>query len=84
MQLAQETTASPIACMFLPLADPTQLELAARTGVDAAGEPLSLRARWRGMPPQDTAIYECLSSQRTVVRDAYLLWRQRHHGWMWS
>jgi PAS domain S-box-containing protein len=69
LQLAQETTASPLACMFLPLAEPAQLELVARIGAAHVAEPLSVRTRWRGVPPPDTALHECLGSQRTVVRD---------------
>ena len=70
LQLAEQTTASRIACLFLPLADPTQLELAARLGTASVDEPITVRTRWRGMPPADTALHECLSSQRPVVREA--------------
>jgi PAS domain S-box-containing protein len=70
LQLARETTASPCACMFLPLADPLQLELVAHVGANHEAEPLSLRKRWHGAPLPDTVLHECLASQRAVVRDA--------------
>jgi PAS domain S-box-containing protein len=69
LELAQDLTGSPIACLFLAGADLPTVELAARSGGDAT-EPLTALTRWRGTPPQETALYECLGSQRPVVREA--------------
>jgi PAS domain S-box-containing protein len=69
LQLAQDLTGSPIAYLFLAGADVPTVELAARRGGDAT-EPVTALTRWRGAPPQDTALYECIGSQRPVVRDA--------------
>jgi PAS domain S-box-containing protein len=69
LQLAQDLTGSPVAYLFLAGADVPTVELAARSGGDSA-EPLTALTRWRGTPPQDTALYECLGSQRPVVREA--------------
>jgi PAS domain S-box-containing protein len=70
LQLAQELTGSPLACVFLALPDAPNVELAARRGGDEASEPLTTLTRWRGAPPQETALYECIGSQRPAVREA--------------
>lgn len=70
LQLAQELTDSPHACLFLPLGDAPNVELVARRGRDAEDPALSLLARWRGVPPHSTALYECLASLQPVVREA--------------
>ncbi|HWJ06848.1 MAG TPA: HD domain-containing phosphohydrolase [Steroidobacteraceae bacterium] len=67
LELAQELTASPLAYLFLAGADMPNVELAARRGGEAGTVPF---ARWRGAPPQDTALYECLGSQRPIAREA--------------
>jgi PAS domain S-box-containing protein len=69
LQLAQDLTGSPIAYLFLAGADVPTVELMARRG-DETVEPVTALTRWRGAPPQDTALYECIGSQRPVVRDA--------------
>jgi len=44
------------------------VEVAARRGSDSV-EPLTVLARWRGAPPPGTALAECVSTQRAVVRE---------------
>jgi HD-GYP domain-containing protein (c-di-GMP phosphodiesterase class II) len=68
--LAQDLTGSPRACLFLPVGDATALELAARRETDTPSETVSAMARWRGPPPPDTALAECVTGQRPVVREA--------------
>ncbi len=70
LQIVQDLTGSPLACVFLALTEPTQLELAVRRGTGESADAATLLTRWRGVPPLNTALYESLSSQRTVVRDA--------------
>ena len=70
LELAQELTGSAAGYVFLSLQDAAQLELGARRDGEAAGQDLSLLAGWRGTPPVDTALHECLSSQRVAVREA--------------
>ncbi len=69
LELLQELTGSTVAYVFLALPDGTQLDLVARRDGEAAGD-LSVLTRWRGTPPGETALYDCLSSQRAVTRDA--------------
>ena len=69
LQLAQDLTQSAVAQVFLAGADVPNVELAARRGGESA-EPLTTLTRWRGAPPQHSAIYECIGSQRPVVREA--------------
>ncbi|HET7204678.1 MAG TPA: HD domain-containing phosphohydrolase [Steroidobacteraceae bacterium] len=69
LQLAQDLTQSPIAYLFLAGADVPNVDLVARRGGDAA-EPLTALTRWHGAPPQETALYECIGSQRPIVREA--------------
>ena len=70
LALLGELTGSESAYVFLTLQDGTQLDLVARHDGETASQDLSVLTRWRGTPPVDTALYECLSSQRAIVRDA--------------
>ncbi len=70
LQLTQELTGSPLAFVFLAGAEAPIVELAARRGGEAANEPITTLTRWRGAPPQSSALYECAGSQRSVVREA--------------
>jgi response regulator RpfG family c-di-GMP phosphodiesterase len=69
LALAHELTRSAQGYLFLTVGDATAVEIAARRGSDSA-EPLSVLARWRGAPPPDTALAECVATQRPVVREA--------------
>jgi PAS domain S-box-containing protein len=70
IELAQQLTASEAAYVFLATSDAGQFELAARRdGTAPTAEELSVLTRWRGLPPADTALYDCLSSQRSTVRE---------------
>ncbi|MCE3283914.1 MAG: response regulator receiver protein [Steroidobacteraceae bacterium] len=69
LQLAQDLTQSPIAFLFLVGADVPTVELVARRSGNAL-EPLTALTRWRGAPPQDTALHECIAAQRPVVRES--------------
>ena len=70
IDLAQQLTASEAAYVFLATSDSGQFELAARRdGTSPTAEELSVLTRWRGLPPADTALYDCLSSQRSTVRE---------------
>ena len=71
LHLAQELTHSPLAWIFMPVGDAAVIELAARRGGEPADDPQqSVLTRWRGAPPQGTALFECVGSQRPVIRDA--------------
>jgi PAS domain S-box-containing protein len=70
LELVQKLTASEAGYVFLATADAGQFELAARRDGSPAAHDLSVLTRWRGLPPADTALYDCLSSQRTTIRDA--------------
>ena len=67
--LARDLTRSAQGYFFLPVGDATTLELAARR-VSEATEPLTALTPWRGPPPPATALGECATSQRPVIRDA--------------
>jgi PAS domain S-box-containing protein len=69
LQLAHELTRSAQAYLFLTVGDANAIEIAARRGSEST-EPLSVLARWRGAPPPGTALAECISAQRPVVREA--------------
>jgi PAS domain S-box-containing protein len=69
LQLAHELTRSSQAYLFLTVGDATGVEIAARRG-GQSNEPLTMLTRWRGAPPPETALAECVSTQRPVVRDA--------------
>jgi PAS domain S-box-containing protein len=70
LELAGQLCGSPSACLFLALPDAGQLELAAFRGPDAEGKDLSVLTRWRGAPPSDSALDECLRTLQPVTRDA--------------
>jgi PAS domain S-box-containing protein len=70
LELVGELTGSPAGYVFLALPEAAQLELAARRDGAAAGEALPVLSRWRGQPPAGTALFECFSAQRPVIRDA--------------
>jgi PAS domain S-box-containing protein len=72
LALAQELTRSSLACFFLGVGDATTaIEIAARrSDGDTRDVPLSLLTRWRGAPPGDTALAECITTQRPVVRES--------------
>ena len=69
LQLARDLTHSTQGGLFLPIGDATAFEVAARCG-SAAVEPLTTLTRWRGPPPPGTALGECVTAQRPVIRDA--------------
>lgn len=71
VELAGELTHSSLAYAFMSVGDgAATVELAARRGDVTAETPLSVLTRWRGVPSQETALFECLGAQRPVVRDA--------------
>jgi len=70
LDLAGQLCDSPSAYLFLALPDAGQLELAAFYGPNAEGKDLSVLTRWRGVPPSDSALDECLRSLQPVTRDA--------------
>jgi PAS domain S-box-containing protein len=71
VELAQSATDSPLACVFLSTGDAAAaVELVAHRGDGATDTSLSVLTRWRGVPPADSALFECLATQRAVVRDA--------------
>lgn len=70
LQLAQGLTGSPYACVFLALAEAPNVELVAHRGGKPESAALAALARWRGTPPSQTALQECVATQRPVVRDA--------------
>jgi len=69
LELLQELTGCGSAYVFLAGPEAAQLELAARRGGDAEAQELSVLTRWHGAPPADTALFECLGSQRVVSRE---------------
>lgn len=69
LELAQELTESPAAYAFLALPEAAQLELVARRDENASAEALSVLTRWRGPAPGGTALLECFSTQRPVLRE---------------
>jgi len=70
LELAVGLTGSESAYLFLATAEAGHLELAACRDDDAASKDLSVLARWRGVPPAETALRECATRQQPVVRDA--------------
>jgi PAS domain S-box-containing protein len=64
-----EDTGSRVACVFLALPEPGQLELAAALGGEAAAADLVVLRRWRGAPPAGSALAESLAGLEAVVRD---------------
>jgi PAS domain S-box-containing protein len=70
LELVQELTRSAAGYVFLALPEAAHLELASRRDGGLSSEALSVLSRWRGQPPEGTALFECFSTQRPVVRDA--------------
>jgi len=70
LELAGRLTGSATSYLFLALTEPGHLELAACHGGDDGSRDLSVLTRWRGQPPGDTALHECVDTLQPVVRDA--------------
>jgi len=71
LELASDLTGSRMACAFLALPEAGQFELAAIRGEGAGDrQDLPVLTRWRGAPPADTALLDCIANQRPVTRDA--------------
>jgi PAS domain S-box-containing protein len=70
LELLGELTGSEYAYVFLTLQDGTQLDLVARRDGQTASQDLSVLTRWRGTPPEGSALFECQTSQRPIVRYA--------------
>ena len=70
LELAGQLTGSASTYLFLALAEAGQLELAACSGADAHGKDIAVLTRWRGVPPSETALHECLTTLQPVTRDA--------------
>jgi len=69
LDLLKELTGSPSGYIFLALPDSAQLELTAGRNATASAEARTAATRWRGPAPGNTALLECFSTQRAVVRD---------------
>ena len=69
LKLLEPLTGSASAYGFLALPDAPQVELSARSGGDADTAALNVLAKWRGAPTAGTALFDCVSSLRAVVRD---------------
>jgi PAS domain S-box-containing protein len=70
VDLAARLTGSATAYLFLAATEAGQLELAACRDDDVATKDLSVLTRWRGVPPSETALHECVMRLQPVVRDA--------------
>jgi len=70
LELAGQLTASASSYLFLALPEAGHVELAACQGGDAHGTDLSVLTRWRGAPPSETALHECVTLLQPVMRDA--------------
>jgi len=69
LEIARELTASEQGYIFLTTTDSGQLELAARSAAaEEAGH--ALPTRWRGPPATESALWECVTSQRVAERSA--------------
>jgi PAS domain S-box-containing protein len=69
LEIARELTSSEQGYIFLTATDSGQLELAARSAAaEEAGH--ALPTRWRGPPPTESALWECVTSQRVAERSA--------------
>ncbi len=67
VDLARQLTRSEQGYIFLATTDAGQLELSSRSIADA--EPgQALPIRWRGSPPAESALWECMTSQRVTER----------------
>ncbi len=65
VELGVRITDSGTGCMFVATPEATQVELVARRDPDGGANV----PRWRGAPPTGSALLECLSSQRPVLRE---------------
>jgi len=70
LELARQLTGSASSYLFLALPEAGHVELAACQGGDADGKDLSVLTRWRGTPPSETALHECVTRLQPVLRDA--------------
>jgi PAS domain S-box-containing protein len=68
LELLTHLTHSAGGYVFRAVADAGHFELAAAHG-DTGGQDLSVLTRWRGAPPAETALHQCVESQRVVIRD---------------
>jgi hypothetical protein len=69
LEIARELTSSEQGYVFLTTSDSGHVELAARSAAaEEAGH--ALPTRWRGPPPAESALWECVNSQRVVERPA--------------
>jgi len=69
LELARQLTGSEQGYVFLTTTDAEHLELVARsTAGEESGQALPIR--WRGSPPAESALWECVTSQRVSERPA--------------
>ena len=69
LELVRRLTGSEQGYVFLATPDAMHLELAARSnGAGEAGQ--ALPVRWRGQPPAESALMECLKSLKAAERNA--------------
>jgi PAS domain S-box-containing protein len=67
LELARQLTGSEQGYVFLTTPDAANLELGARSTTDGeAGQ--ALPVRWRGQPPAESALMECVNSLRVAER----------------
>ena len=69
LEFAQELTGSVVGCVFFAQPDGMQIELAARRDQETTAGTPSAMSRWRGKPTADSAVFDCLSSQRPIIRE---------------
>jgi response regulator RpfG family c-di-GMP phosphodiesterase len=70
LEFAQELTGSTAGYVFLAQMDGTQVEIAARHDTAATAGAPSASSHWRGRPPAGSVLFECLNSQRPIIREA--------------
>jgi HD-GYP domain-containing protein (c-di-GMP phosphodiesterase class II)/PAS domain-containing protein len=70
LKLLEQITGSVASFAFMALPEAPQLELAARSGGPSDTAALNVLSKWRGTPPADTALFECASSLRLIVRES--------------
>ena len=69
LELVRQLTGSEQGYVFLTTTDAEHLELIARsTAGEESGQALPIR--WRGSPPAESALWECVTSQRVSERPA--------------
>jgi PAS domain S-box-containing protein len=69
LEFAQELSGSAVGCVFFAQQDGTQIELAASHDRETTAGAPSAMSRWRGRPTADSALFDCLSSQRPIIRE---------------